>query len=306
MDSILDGFAAEFDTILAMMPRILVGCVLFVLFLIAGRLASRGIRRLGERDDRESRTSRMIGRFISLIFGVLGLVMALQVMGLTALATSLLATGGILAVVLGFAFKEIGENLLAGIMLSFSRSFNVGDLIESDGLRGVVRAVNLRDVHVRTADGCDIFIPSAAIYRNALRNYTRDGLRRVSFELGIDYGDDPSSARRIMLETIAGTPGVLGSPPPVVEIADLADAYIRLQGHLWVDTFSGSAVSGVRSEAIDRVHRALGERGFTFSSNVTTAVDMLPVTVRLSEQDSEQQAGQPAGRNAEGSAGNGG
>ncbi|NNF04131.1 MAG: hypothetical protein HKN17_06665, partial [Rhodothermales bacterium] len=52
---------------------------------------------------------------------------------------------------------------------------------------------------------------------------------------------------------------------------------------LWVDTFSGSVGSTVRSEAINRVHRALAERGFTFSSNVTTAVDMRPVTVRDDE-----------------------
>lgn len=286
MEDLLDSFASEFDTILSMTPRILLGCLLFALFLVIGRLVSRGIRRLGERTDRESRTPRLLGRFLSMGFGLLGLIMALQVMGLTAIATSLLATGGILAIVLGFAFKEIGENLLAGIMLSFSRSFNVGDLIESDGIRGVVRAVNLRDIHVRTADGCDIFIPSAAIYRNALRNYTRDGLRRATFELGIDYGDDPSTARQVMLDAITRCPGVLNTPPPAVEIADLADTYIRMQGHLWVDTFSGSVVATVRSEAIDRVHRALGEKGFTFSSNVTTAVDMQPVTVRVDEPES--------------------
>lgn len=281
MESILDGFAAEFDAILSMTPRILFGFVVFTVFLMIGRLVSRGIRRIGNRADRDSRAARMIGRFISLVFGVLGLVMALQVMGLTAIATSLLATGGIMAVVLGFAFKEIGENILAGIMLSFSRSFNVGDVIESDGMRGVVRAVNTRDVHIRTADGCDIFIPSAAIFRNALRNYTRDGLQRVSFQVGIDYGDDPAAARQLILDVIATCPGVLRTPPPAVEIAELADAYVRMQGHLWVDTFSGAVVAGVRSEAIDRVHGALAKNGFTFSSNVTTAVDMRPVTVRV-------------------------
>lgn len=285
MEELLNSFSSEFEAVVELAPRILFGAVLFVLFLIIGRLVSRGIRRLGERTDRESRTPRMMGRFMSMIFGILGLVIALQVMGLTGIATSLLATGGILAVVLGFAFKEIGENLLAGIMLSFSRSFNVGDLIESDGLRGVVKAVNLRDVHIRTPDGCDIFIPSAAIYRNALHNFTRDGLRRVSFSVGVDYGDDPTSAQQVMLEAIAGCPGALKTPPPIVEIAELADAYVRMQAHLWVDTFSGSAHTFVRSNAIDRVHQALGENGFTFSSSVTTAVDMRPVTVRVDETD---------------------
>ena len=112
-------------------------------------------------------------------FGLLGLVIGLQILGLTAVATSLLATGGLVAVVLGFAFREIGENFLAGLLLSFSRSFEVGDLIESAGHRGRVKEIDLRQVWLRSADGRDIFVPSAEVFRSVLVNFTRDGLRRA-------------------------------------------------------------------------------------------------------------------------------
>ena len=146
---------------------------------------------------------------------------------LTALATSLLATGGLMAVVLGFAFRDIGENLLAGVLLAFSRSFDVGDLIESSGLQGRVRAIELRHVHIRTADGCDIFIPSAAIFRNPLHNFTRDGLRRGRFTVGIDYGDDPVRALEILAETVGSTPGVLPEPKSSVAMSGFTPMRFR-------------------------------------------------------------------------------
>ena len=142
----------------------------------------------------------------------LGLVLALQILGLTAMAASLLATGGIVAIVFGFAFREIGENLLAGIFLAISRSFEVGDLIESNDLRGIVRDIDLRQVHVRTPDGRDIFIPSAQIFKNPLVNFTRDHLRRAQFTIGIDYRDDPERARHILATAVAEHEAVLERP----------------------------------------------------------------------------------------------
>jgi small-conductance mechanosensitive channel len=61
--------------------------------------------------------------------GLLGFALALNLVGLRAVASGLQAGGGITAVVLGFAFREIGENLLAGFLLAFSRPFKVNDII---------------------------------------------------------------------------------------------------------------------------------------------------------------------------------
>jgi small conductance mechanosensitive channel len=206
---------------------------------------------------------------------VLGLVSAFHLLGLTGVATSLLATGGLMAIVLGFAFREIGENLLAGVFLAFSRSFDVGDLIESSGLLGTVRAIDLRQVHIRTGDGCDIFIPSASIYRNPLHNYTRDGLRRTDFTIGIDYGDDPERARGLILEALRATPGVLADPEPAVLLSGFSATTVDLQAFLWVNAFGpGPGLGEVRHAAMVAARQALAEAGFTFSGNVRTGVDL--------------------------------
>ena len=282
MDALLNALNAELDALLAWTPRIVLGLLVLIGMIFLGRLLGIGLVRLLKRTDTTSRYARAAGRLVRWLIGLLGLVLAMHVWGLTALATSLLATGGLMAVVLGFAFRDIGENLLAGVLLAFSRSFDVGDLIESSGLRGVVKAIELRHVHIRTGDGCDIFIPSAGIFRNPLHNFTRDGLRRGSFTVGIDYGDDPEKAASTLLEVTRDTPGVLDSPEPTVQLAGFTPNYVELEVRLWIDTFtSPKSLDSIRTDAMARCRAALSAAGFTFSANVSTALGIAPVDVRV-------------------------
>lgn len=277
-------------------PRMLGALAVFVLVLLFGFLVAAGVTRILERTGRAGRYGRVVRRLVRWVFGILGLVLALHVLGLTAIATSVLATGGVMAVILGFAFKDIGENLLAGIFLAFSRSFDVGDLIESDGLRGVVKSIDLRDTHIRTFDGCDIFIPSAAIFRNPLLNFTRDGLRRGSFTVGIDYGDDAERALAVLETTLPTVPGILDDPPPAVEISGFAPGHVELTAYIWVDTFSGQLLYRGRSAAMAACRKALQEGGFTFSSEVTTALDVPPLEVRMAGEAGPDDRGTAGGR----------
>jgi small-conductance mechanosensitive channel len=264
-------------------PQILAAAVFFIVLVLVGRLASNAIGKLLGSDRRSTKQARLIKRLIRWAFNILGLVIALNLVGLTQIATSFLAAGGVVAVVLGFAFREIGENLLAGLFLSFSRSFDVGDVIQSNGISGVVKRIEVRDVHIRTADGCDIFIPSATIYKNPLHNFTRDGLRRGNFSIGIDYGDDLQKARSLLHSTAEQNKFTLNDPAASVQIAGFTPSYIELEIYFWINTFDeGPGLGGVRSLVMNECHKALASNGFTFSSNVTTAVDMLPVNVNVS------------------------
>ncbi|HBX66067.1 MAG: hypothetical protein CL670_01050 [Balneola sp.] len=281
-----ESFDLLVERIISTAPQILAAIVTFVLLVIIGQLASNGVGKiLGNDRGKAVKQTRLIKRLIRWAFNVLGLVIALNFVGLTQVATSFLAAGGVVAVVLGFAFREIGENLLAGLFLSISRSFDVGDLIESNGIRGVVKRIEIRDVHIRTADGCDIFIPSATIYKNALHNFTRDGLRRGSFKIGIDYGDDLQKARELLLAKVQENPLSLTEPSVNIQVSGFTPSYVELEVFFWINTFvEGPGLAEARSQIMNACHQALAKNGFTFSSNVTTAVDMLPVSVKMSSE----------------------
>jgi small conductance mechanosensitive channel len=275
MDIILESFRTDWSLLLQLLPRILVGLLFLLIFVSIGRKLGRLAARLIQRTSRGRSYDRFFRHLIAWSFSLIGLMLALHLAGLGRLAAGLLAAGGVVAVVFGFAFREIGENLLAGFFLAFNRSFELGDLIQSSEWVGEVRAIELRYVHIRTADGCDIYIPSSKIFSNALVNFTKDGLRRPSFKVGSDYADDGQAARQVLLEATRSTPGVLEEPAPSTFISSLAPQYVELEVSFWSDTFQqGLELLNVRTEVMDRCRQALQEHHFTLSANVSSAMDV--------------------------------
>ncbi len=276
MDDVIQSFEGFFISIKESAPLIALGLFILALFIFLGLTTGRGVKKILERTSTSPKRIILIRRFTRWFFYLVGITISLQIMGLTKAASGLLAAGGILTVVLGFAFREIGENLLAGLFMSFSRSFDVGDLIESNGIVGVVKTINIRDVHVRAGDGIDIFIPSAIIFKNPLNNYTKDGLRRGKFTLGIDFRNDSRNARKLILEAIKKVDGVLSDPAPSVQIANFTANYIELEIFFWINTFSDfSSLGDVKTQVMETSKEQLIENDFTVSSEVSTAVEIL-------------------------------
>lgn len=271
MEVILESLSAEWRALLNVLPRIGVALIVIILSVLVGRLIGRGAEQVIKRSDLPNTHASFFRQVVMWLFVFIGLLVALNVVGLRGVAAGLLTGGGVTAVVLGFAFREIGENFLAGFFLAFSRPFKVNDVIESGGLRGVVQSIELRYTHVRTADGRDIFIPSSQLFKDPLINFTRDGLRRYSFTVGIDYGDDPVQATTFLREAVDGVPGVMDSPPPGIIIAGLNDSWVTLEVFYWINTFDVDNTAGkVQSGAMAVVREALRERGYTISCDTVT------------------------------------
>lgn len=273
-DRLVEAFRERLDSIIAQAPDYFFALVVLAIFVVAGRLIGRGVDGLLSR-GRLSSTHRAFFRgLVVWIVALVGFAFALSIVGLGGIAAGLVTSGGITAIVIGFAFRGIGENLLAGFFLAFSRPFEVGDYIESEGLAGTVRGIELRSTHIRTPDGRDIYIPSAQIFGSPVINYTKDGYRRPKFTLGVDYRDDLPGARRLLESTLGGVDGVLENPAPQVAAADTLDNHVAIEVAFWIDTRDTQLV-GVKGRAIEACVAALGGAGYTFSSEVTTGVQLM-------------------------------
>ena len=252
-----------------LLPKIILAVgVLAVAFLVA-----RKTKNLIEKKTRKRLDDPLLARFIAKVFQwgiiVLGLAVAMHLVELGGIARGLLTSAGITGVVLGFAFRDIGENFLAGVLLAFSRPFNVGDTVESDSIKGVVKTLDLRNTHIRSFDGKDIYIPNAMILKNPLLNYTKDGLLRFDFVVGIDQGDDADKARDRIMDEMKGIEGILTDPPPFVTIEELGKSSVNLKVHYWVDMFvyRGSALE-LKTVVINRIKEALMKQGFSLPADI--------------------------------------
>ena len=275
MEFILESLRTDWQSFLSFSPRLIYAIVLLLVFWFAGSAAGNIIGRVLRASEKTRTTMGFVQRLVTWVIRFAGVLLALGVMGFQGVAASVLATGGILAIVLGFAFKEIGENLLAGIFLVFSRPFEMGDLIRTGDLTGTVKALDIRSVHIRTADACDVYVPNAQIFKHELYNYTRDGLRRPDFTVGIAYHDEPEEVVALLESTVRGVPDVLQDPQAFVSIKSFADSYIEYEVFFYLDTDSSKRdFVTLKNDVMTRCWRALNEAGMTFSTDVTTALDV--------------------------------
>ncbi|MEJ8566074.1 mechanosensitive ion channel family protein [Elongatibacter sediminis] len=275
MDFIINSLRTDWQAFLAYSPRLLYAAIVLVVFAIAARVFGHLVGRVMRRSERLRPNERYVRRLLTWTVRVVGVMAALGVMGFEGIAASLLATGGVVAIVLGFAFREIGENLLAGLFLAFSRPFEVGDLIKTGGLTGTVRAIDIRSVHIRTFDACDVFVPSAQIFRVELYNYTRDGLRRPSFTVGVAYHDEPDVVIDLLERTVRDTGDVLPEPAARVQISNFAASHIEYEVLFWADlNTSRRDLLSLCNDVKIRCWRALQEADMTFSTDVSTALDI--------------------------------
>jgi small conductance mechanosensitive channel len=252
-----------------LLPKIVLAIgILIIAFFVAKRVKKIVQNRTSKRLD-----DPLLAKFIAKVFQwtiiVVGLAIAMQIVELGAIARGLLTSAGITGIVLGFAFRDIGENFLAGVLLAFSRPFNVGDTVQSDSIKGVVKTLDLRNTHIRSFDGKDIYIPNAMILKNPLLNYTRDGLLRFDFVVGIDQGDDANQARALIIKNLDNMDGVLNEPAPFVAVEELATSTVNLRVYYWVNLFEyKESALELKTNIINQTKETLIDNGFSLPADI--------------------------------------
>ncbi len=103
-------------------------------------------------------------------------------------APNLVSTPGIGGVAIGFAFKDIFQNFLAGILILVTRPFRVGDQIVFKEYEGTVEDIQTRATSLKTYDGRRVIIPNGELYTNSLTVNTAFPRRRWQYDVGIGYG----------------------------------------------------------------------------------------------------------------------
>ena len=292
MELLRETLSLEWEAVIRLAPRLAVALVVLVVLTLLGRGIAGAVSRILQRSQLPESHSGFFQAVTRGLFLLIGIVAALNIVGLKGVAASLLAGGGITAVVLGFAFRGIGENLLAGLFLMMGKTFKIGDVIGAGEFEGQVKEIAIRHTHIRAADGRDIFIPSIDIFSKPLVNFTKDGLRRLSFTLGIDYRDDIERARQILLQTVTDSGLVLSEPRPGTIIRELAASYVVLNVFYWIDTFEQrDGLTSIPTELMDRCRKAILTAGFTVSSETTTSLLIggnSPVEVKVQAEANER------------------
>jgi len=240
---------------------ILAVAVILVSWFIATRVGIFAGNRLKVRmHDRLLAT--FIARLIKSVLIIIGVLIMFKIIGLDGIAQSMLAGAGISAFVIGFALKDIGENFLAGILLAFKRPFSIGDIIESNGVKGEVINLNLRDTEVKS-DSKIIYIPNALLIKNTLINYNSAGFLLQTFTVGLEFGSDYNRAIELVKEVLERNDDVTDKDHnDSAIITDVTAGVAQLNIRYWVQTGTATNKAENRSKIISEVLYALKENEF--------------------------------------------
>lgn len=258
---IVNHLKGYYNSIVDLTPKLLLAvAVILISWFIASRVRGFADRRLKIRMH-DPLLATFIANLLKAILIVIGFLFMFRVIGLTGVAQSILAGAGISAFIIGFALRDIGENFLAGILLAFKRPFSVGDIIETNGVKGKVVALNLRDTQIKSASK-NIYVPNALLIKNTLINFNSDGYLLQDFTIGLEYGSDYRKALSLITE-------VLKKDSQIVDkdyfnsavVSGITGNTIQINVRYWVKT--DLSISEHLSEMIIKVTEMLKENGFT-------------------------------------------
>jgi len=242
-----------------LLPLLAVALIIAALFVAlawtVGRLpAPGGVRRLNPF------LRALLQRLLQFGLVIAGLLIALELLDATALVGAVIGTAGLAGLALGFAFKDIAENYLAGVILSLRQPFAKNDLIVVGGQEGKVVRLTGRETVLMTLDGNHVQIPNATVFREPMVNYTRNPRRRFTFDVGVTVEADPAAALDVGIGMLRDMDGVVDEPPPEGLVLGFGDGTMNVRFSGWVDQ-RRAEFGRVRSEAVRLVKHALEEAG---------------------------------------------
>ena len=258
-DFTFDRVTAKFMDLVAGLPLLLAALLIVVIAAWLGGVVSRRLHLLRLRTDNPYMDG-LIRKLVRTLITLFGVLIALDLLNATALVTAVLGSAGVVGLVLGFAFKDIAENYVAGILLSLRQPFSPGDHVVIDGNEGKVVALHSRATVLMTLDGNELRLPNALVFKAIVLNYSRNPKRRFDFTVTIDGAQSIRASQALAIKQILQVDGVLSDPGPSWSVQEFAPAGIVLRFFGWVDQRE-SDLGKVRSEAIRLVKAAFARAG---------------------------------------------
>jgi small-conductance mechanosensitive channel len=234
ISAVWDKIQGMINGFIVLLPNIVLALIVFAIFFFV----ARGIKKLVKRVTRNRRHARnlglVLGRLAQGTTLLVGLFVSLSIVIPTFRAGDLVQLLGISGVAIGFAFRDILQNFLAGILILLTEPFQIDDQIVSKNFDGTVENIETRATTIRTYDGRRIVIPNSELFTNSITVNTAFENRRLEYDVGIGYGDDIDRAKQLMLEAMHNVSEVLKDPAPDVLVMELAESAVNIRVRWWI------------------------------------------------------------------------
>lgn len=281
---------------LVLLPSIVLAIVVFFIFFFVGRAVKRLVRNL-TRNRRQARNLGLVlGRLAQGAIVLVGLFVALSIVIPSLKANDLVQLLGISGVAIGFAFRDILQNFLAGILILLTEPFQINDQIVFKDFEGTVENIETRATTIRTYDGRRIVIPNSELFTNSVLVNTAFENRRLEYDIGIGYGDDIDRAKQLILEAMHEIQDVLKEPAPDAIVVDLAESTVNIRARWWIQPPRKADTLDLQDKVLTGIKNKLTANGIDLPFP-TQQILFHDQTEETDGDRTRQREGWPAGKN---------
>lgn len=215
------------ETVISRLPSLVIAVIVFLLFYGLSLVISRAIRRSTR--GRRANLGTVFGRLFGWATILLGFLVAVSIVAPSFQASDLIKVLGIGGVAIGFAFQNILQNFLAGLLLLWAEPFRVGDEIKIDIYEGKVEEIQTRATIIRTYDERRVVIPNADLFTRSVIVNTAFGSRRWQYDLNLKPTPELEELKESIVQAVREVPGVITDPPPEVVVVDVNLEALKLR-----------------------------------------------------------------------------
>ena len=261
VSTLLGKMQSMLTEFISLLPNMVLALIVFAVFFFIARAIKKVVKNL-TRDRREARSLGMVlGRLAQGVTILVGLFVALSIVIPSLKAGDLVQLLGVSSVAIGFAFRDILQNFLAGILILLTEPFQIDDQIVFKNFEGTVENIQTRATTIRTYDGRRIVVPNSELFTNSVTVNTAFEHRRLQYDIGIGYGDDINTTRQLILEAMHQTDGVLENPAPDAIVVDLAGSTVNIRARWWVSPPRRADVLDLQDRVLTNIKNTLTAHG---------------------------------------------
>ncbi|CAA6826303.1 MAG: Small-conductance mechanosensitive channel [uncultured Aureispira sp.] len=255
-DKIMNKLAGWVDSILLNLPNLVLALLIFSLVYWLSTYVKSWVNKLLRRVIKEASIRGLISNMSSIVFISLGLILALNVLNLNDVLTSILAGAGVAGLAVGLALQGTLANTFSGIFLAIRDVLNVGDWVETNGFSGVIIEIDLRNTKLKESDNNIVVIPNQMILDSPFKNYGLTTKIRSTIKCGVAYDSDLEMVQKIATEAIAGLYPPLGNQQIEFHYLEFGGSSVDFQLRFWVNATKKLTALEAKSKAMIALKKA--------------------------------------------------
>lgn len=278
------------NSIVGRLPYILAGILVLLLFWLLAGLIKKIFWAASKRTKLDGRLRILFSRLIGVVVFILGIFTSLTIIIDSFQFGDLIAGLGFTSFVIGFATKDILNNLFSGVLILWQQPFKIGDYIFVKSIEGKVEYIGVRATRLKKDDGEIILIPNGEMYSNALTIRGAGAGRRMKLQVSVGYETDVDNVKAIIFNVLKNLKDVENDPTSKVVVTDLTSDGANLAIYFWVNTDKNSPLQ-VFDQVASGIKKAVADAGIElYPPNTVIVQEPKQEKKNIAEEDEEKKS----------------